>query len=184
MEAKKIKIDKIDWYVVCLILCSLIIIFSLVGRRSFNKTYDAYVEASINFDGDTVYDLLHESYIERYISRQYDSSDTDFLSNSTRAYYENLKRYTDEDCIENGRYTVELRSIEDCDLNGTTYDTLQLQDYLGDESQKVQAAKYVKINFVENYSNGDSKIKYTEYVYFVKINNSWYLAHLPFMPKI
>ena len=175
MNAKKIKLN---WYVISIVIFSAIIVISLFGRRSFEATYDAYVEASLNFDGDGVYDLLHSSYIEE-LSNNDNINNIDALPQYVRDRYEHMKKFVDEECIENGDYVAECSSIEDCELDNHRYHLMMLY---GDNVDKIQAAKKVSIRFIQQKSDGTSEIVYTDYYfYFVKINHSWYLGELPFV---
>lgn len=164
-----------------IILLSAISIFSFMDelswRRSYDDTYDAYLEASLNFDAEALVDLLHPSYIEEQKKLGKIKSKEDLIE--IRQYKFDLLKDNKEYFLQDGGEYAPVKTKEENNDKTDSYWRLRLSTILGDTAEDVQAAKYVTVNYTLK-NDLEETILYTDYYFtFVKIGNRWYLGEIP-----
>ncbi len=148
-------------------------------KKDFDEVYDAYVEASLNFDEEALMELVHESYYNRVIDSGRVDSKTDFLNVLQHYFdsYENSVTYVIE-TDSSAKYVAELYKIKDVDMNDT-FELAKLSDTCGYIADDIQEAKRVTVNYSIMSQDG-SKILYTDFHFlFIKVDGGWYLGEIP-----
>lgn len=171
---------KLNPYILAVTILIIIIIITLSGRRSFEDTYDAYIDAVMSGDAEAVVDLLHDSYISNLIEKGEIESKYDLIQ-KVQLYLDWYNGQGKLHSGEDGDYIAELKSVKDQDMNEEIL-PVYLTSLFGDSIDKVKAAKYVSIYYTCYYSDISDSNKertiYTESIYFVKIGHSWYLGQI------
>ena len=164
---------KLNPYVLTIAVLLLIIIITLSGRRSFEKTYDLYIEAIISGDAEAVVELLHDSYISNLIDKGEIDSKYDLtqkLQQKLDWYFGHGERHHEDDY----EYFAELQSMKEQDMDAKIL-PIDLTSPYGESISKVKEAKRVSIYYMCNNCNDAF---HSELIYFVKIGHTWYLGEI------
>lgn len=168
---------KLNPYIVTIAILILVIIFSLVGRRSQDATFDAFIDAYSELDAKAIVKLMPDEYIDALV----DAGRIDGRSDMERIVQNSLdykfENYYEEDAWS---YSFEIvsektykKSDDDLTFKGVQKD---FGEY-GDKIKEVVIISFDPTITYRDYNDDiDERALTRSYVTLVKIGQSWYLA--------
>ena len=158
----------------------IVIISTLSEQRSFEDTYDTYIEATMSCDAESVVNLLHDYYITDLIEDGEVIDREDLI----RKVQKKLDWYSSRAEAQGGssyEFVAELQHLNDVNVDNNI--SFELKSICGDSLKKLKKAKYASIYYnmySDDLSLGFSldRTIYTESIYFIKIGQSWYLGNI------
>ena len=173
---KKIPI-KINPYLLTIAILILVIILSLSGRRSYDATFEAYMDAYANRDAEGIVALMPKEYIESLRDDGRIESEEDLVYAIQQLLDHALHRYDD---MELETYQYEVVHTQHAKKGDSNELMESFERIYGDSARKIKEVYAFGVDAVVEmeWVDGGTREDYLprKYVYLVKIGQSWYIG--------
>ena len=168
---------KLNPYIVIIAILVLVIIFSLVGRRSQEATFDAFIDAYSKLDAKAIAKLMPDEYIDALVDEGRIDGRSDMERIIQHALDSKFENYYEEDAWSYSYKIVSEKTYKKSD-DDLTFNGVQ-RDF-GEYGDKIKEVVIISFDPTITYRDHNEAITERDltrsYVTLVKIGQSWYLA--------